>query len=47
MNGLYYTCNMKRSGKYKRREEDECTKHRCPKSLLVAIVDHFKNFKGI
>ena len=30
--GMVYTCNMKISGKYERREERECTLHHCPKS---------------
>ena len=39
---------MKNSGKYKRREEDECTLHRYPNhDKSVVAPDHFRNFKGI
>ena len=38
MNVLYYTCNMKSSGKYKRREKSECTLHRCAKSWEILRI---------
>ena len=48
MNGLYYTFNMKSSGKYKRMEEGECL---CTVAQnherSVVELDHFRDFKGV